>query len=63
MAKSKKIEAVDAEPVIEDAKGLEPIMYPPVICQPINPIEIDFGRDDLNQLRDKVNEIIKSRCL
>ena len=27
----------------------------------ITPLELDFGRDDLNQLRDKLNEVIRSR--
>ena len=30
----------------------------PSVQKPINPITLDLGREDLNALRDKINEII-----
>lgn len=33
-------------------------MVAEVVTPKITPLEVDFGREDLNKLRDKVNEII-----
>jgi len=40
------------EEVIEEVKGVK-------VCKKVEKLEIDFGRVDLNLLRDKVNEIIE----
>lgn len=31
-------------------------------CVKINKLDVDFGRGDLNLMRDKINEIIENAC-
>ena len=32
-------------------------------CKPkVNRLDLDFGREDLNLMRDKINELIDSNC-
>lgn len=31
-------------------------------CSKVEKLDYDFGRGDLNLMRDKINEIIESKC-
>lgn len=32
-----------------------------LVTNRISKLEVDYGRDDLNQMRDKINELIEQR--
>lgn len=42
-----------------DVKVREDGAVVPEVRLPISPVVIDFGRTDINELRDKLNEVIK----
>ena len=45
-------------PAKKKVEGAEEKVVLPVKDDVIKPIEMDFGREDLNILRDKLNELI-----
>lgn len=59
MAKKKKTEEVCKDTVDQlEEMCVDRECIPTGIPHPIAPITLEFGREDLNALRDKVNEII-----
>lgn len=53
---------VEKEKSVKEEVGLPPTGTgeAPILKKEISKLEIDFGRADLNQMRDKINEIIEN---
>lgn len=58
MARPKKV-IEDSVVGIEDIGEDGSVEVPPVEVSPIGPVTLDFGRTDLNEMRDKLNKVIE----
>lgn len=57
MPRKKKVLKEEIGPVIDSTAPKMPIQI--TVKQPIAPLALDFGRDDLNALAAKLNEVIE----